>query len=264
MTGTEDTTSGSNNQTNGKKGKKSISRRDFITGVGTGAVVAAVATVGLSQINVQPGPPPTPGVTTVTRTLTSTATQTSTVTQAAPSAATVTRTVTATAAGTVGAPPTPTTPVFEQMIKFKVNGAEREIHIPNNWTLLQALREELQLYGAKEGCDRGECGACTVLVDNKPYYSCMMLAIEAAGKNVLTIEGLGSDVALDPLQQAWIDADATQCGYCAPGLIMAAKALLMKNPSPSAEDIKMGLAGNICTCSAYPKIMQAVQLVAKR
>ncbi len=258
MTGSEGTISGSNNQSNAKKGKKSISRRDFIAGVGTGAVVAAAATVGLSQIAVQPSPLPTPGVTTVTRTLTST------VTQAAPSAATVTRTVTATVAGTVGAPPTPTTPVFEQMIKLKVNAAEREIHIPNNWTLLQALREELQLYGAKEGCDRGECGACTVLVDNKPYYSCTMLAIEAEGKNILTIEGLGSDVSLDPLQQAWIDADATQCGYCAPGLIMAAKALLMKNPSPSAEDIKMGLSGNICTCSAYPKIMQAVQLAVKR
>lgn len=150
------------------------------------------------------------------------------------------------------------------MVKFKVNGVDREVHIPNNWTLLQTLNDELNLTGAKEGCDRGECGACTVLVDGKPVYSCMSLAIETQGRNILTIEGLGSDVSLDPLQQAFVESDAMQCGYCTPGMIMAGKALLTKTPSPSVDEIKLALSGNVCTCSAFQKILQAVQMAAQR
>jgi carbon-monoxide dehydrogenase small subunit len=148
---------------------------------------------------------------------------------------------------------------MKQKIEFEVNGKVQEVFVEPWRTLLQVLREELGFTGAKMGCDDGNCGACTVLVDGQAVKSCLMLAAQARGKKILTIEGLGSEENLHPLQQAFIDHFAVQCGYCTPGMIMTAKALLDENPGATEEDIREYLHGNICRCTGYVKIVEAVE-----
>ncbi|MFN4218112.1 MAG: (2Fe-2S)-binding protein [Candidatus Bipolaricaulia bacterium] len=142
-------------------------------------------------------------------------------------------------------------------IKLIVNGEAHEVLVEPRRTLLDALRKDLGLTGAKKACDEGTCGACTVLVDGKPIYACMALAIECDGKSIETIEGLAQDGKLHPIQQAFIEEDALQCGFCTPGQIMSMKALLDENPNPTLQDIKRALSGNLCRCGAYPKIFKA-------
>jgi len=153
---------------------------------------------------------------------------------------------------------------MKQLIKLKVNGAEQEVFVEPWWTLARVLREELGLKGLKIGCDSGECGACTVLLDGRPVRSCLMLTPQVKGKEILTIEGLAKDSQLHPIQQAFIDHFAVQCGYCSPGMILAAKALLDKNPDPSEEDVKEALSGNLCRCTGYVKIIEAVLALRQR
>ena len=147
---------------------------------------------------------------------------------------------------------------MKHKISFVINGEAKEVEIEPNRTLLKMLSEDLDLIGAKEGCGAGECGACTVLVDNKPVNSCLMLAVEADGKEILTIEGLSDGINLDPLQESFIKHNALQCGYCTPGMVMSAKALLNRNPHPAEGDVKEALAGNLCRCTGYKRIVDAV------
>ncbi len=143
-------------------------------------------------------------------------------------------------------------------IRLTVNGASRRIEVDDHWTLAELVRDHLRLTGTKLGCERGECGACTVLVDDKPVYSCSYLAVWADGKTVMTVEGLSRDGKLAPLQEAFIAHDAPQCGFCTSGQLMAATALLKANPTPTVADVRAGLAGNICRCSNYNRIVEAV------
>ena len=148
---------------------------------------------------------------------------------------------------------------MRQLIKLRVNGVDEEVFIEPWWTLAYVLRAELGLTGVKVGCDTGYCGSCTVLIDDKAVKSCMYLAMKARGKDILTIEGLkGEDGELHPLQEAFIGHFAVQCGYCTPGMILAAKALLDENPAPTEEEVKRGLSGNLCRCTGYTKIIEAV------
>jgi carbon-monoxide dehydrogenase small subunit len=148
---------------------------------------------------------------------------------------------------------------MKKQIKLKVNGVEYEVLIKPQWTLLDVLRGEIGLTGTKKGCDRGECGTCTVIMDGEAVLSCLVLAIQCQGKEILTIEGLAQDGKLDPLQDAFVKQGAIQCGFCTPGMIMASRALLNKKPHPSEEEIKRGLSGNLCRCTGYTKIIAAVQ-----
>ncbi len=155
-------------------------------------------------------------------------------------------------------------PVFaKKQITFTINSKDYKLVVEPQETLLDVLRDKLNLTGAKKVCDRGECGGCTVLLDGNPIYSCMFLAIRADGANITTIEGLAQKDKLHPLQQAFIDKDAYQCGFCTPGFIMTSKALLNKNPNPSLGEIKKGLSGNLCRCGNYAKIYQAIDQAAK-
>jgi xanthine dehydrogenase YagT iron-sulfur-binding subunit len=147
-------------------------------------------------------------------------------------------------------------------IALTVNGKKVGFETEPGETLLQVLRDRLRLTGTKRTCNRGECGGCTVLLDGKPVYSCHILAIQAEGKDILTIEGLASGDKLHPVQQAFIDKDSYQCGFCTPGFIMSSVALLDKNKQPSLDEIKAGLAGNLCRCGNYQKIHAAVAAAA--
>lgn len=142
-------------------------------------------------------------------------------------------------------------------ITLNVNGKSLNLQVEPRVTLLDALRNHLNLTGAKEVCDRATCGACTVLLDGTPIYSCSKLAIEAQGHAITTIEGLAQDGKLTPVQQAFIEQDALMCGYCTPGFVMSVTALLRKNPRPNAEQVKHACSGNLCRCGTYPRIMQA-------
>jgi len=148
-------------------------------------------------------------------------------------------------------------------VTLTINDRPAQITVTPDTTLLEAVRESLNLTGAKEVCDRGACGACTVLVDGRSVNSCMMLAIDAVGKKVTTVEGLAKDGQLDPVQQAFVDHDACQCGYCIPGFVVRSRALLDETPNPDLNAIKHGLCGNICRCAAYIRIFAAVQAAAK-
>ena len=139
-----------------------------------------------------------------------------------------------------------------------VNGRRTEVAVEPRWTLLEMMREELRLSGSKEGCGTGDCGACSMIVDGRLVTSCLMLAGEADGRQVTTIEGLATNGLLHQVQQAFIDAGGVQCGFCTPGMIMAAKSLLDRNPSPTLEEVREGLAGNLCRCTGYAKIYEAV------
>jgi carbon-monoxide dehydrogenase small subunit len=148
---------------------------------------------------------------------------------------------------------------MKKQIKLKVNGVEYDVSIKPHWTLLDVLRNEIGLTGTKKGCGRGECGACTVIMNGKAILSCLVLAIQCRGKDILTIEGLAQNGELGPLQDAFVKYGAIQCGFCTPGMIMASRALLNKTPHPSEEEIKRGLSGNLCRCTGYTKIIAAVQ-----
>lgn len=152
---------------------------------------------------------------------------------------------------------------MKTLINLKINGMEHEIAVEPYWTLLDVLREKLSLTGTKKGCGTGNCGACTVLLQGRPVSSCLLLAIDARGKDINTIEGLAQDGNLHPLQEAFIKYGAFQCGYCTPGVLMAAKALLDINPSPNEQEVKEGLVGNLCRCTGYNRIVQAVMAASK-
>ena len=143
-------------------------------------------------------------------------------------------------------------------INIEVNGQSHDLEVDTRWTLLHVLREELGLTGAKRGCDRGECGACTVLLDDLPVNACMTLAATISGSSIRTVEGLSSPDTLHPVQQAFLENDGAQCGFCTPGFLMSATALLEHNPSPTDEEIRSALAGNICRCNAYGAIIRSV------
>jgi aerobic-type carbon monoxide dehydrogenase small subunit (CoxS/CutS family) len=154
--------------------------------------------------------------------------------------------------------------VNKRRIQLTVNGKEVEMDVYPNLTLLDLLRDELGLTGTKKGCNQGECGACTVILDGVPINSCLKLVVEADGGHVTTIEGLPDEEKLHPLQEAFIEHDALQCGFCTPGQIMSAKALLDGNPFPSEDDVKEALAGNICRCGCYPNIVKATLAAAEK
>lgn len=148
-------------------------------------------------------------------------------------------------------------------IQLHVNGETRNLEVEPRTTLLSALRENLQVTGPKEVCDRGECGACTVLLNGKPVLACMTLAFDAVGKEVLTVEGLVKDGKLDPVQQAFVEKDALMCGFCTPGFVMSVRALLNKNPNPTETEVRKAVAGNLCRCGTYPRVFEAASVAAK-
>jgi len=147
---------------------------------------------------------------------------------------------------------------------FTINGKKYKANLEPRVTLLDALRDEFDITGAKRVCDRAECGACTVLMDNKPVYACSVLAIEAQGKQITTVESLMQQGKLYPIQQAFVDNDASQCGFCTPGFVVACKAFLDKHPNPTAEDVRRGLSGNLCRCGTYHGIQQVIAQVAQK
>jgi xanthine dehydrogenase YagT iron-sulfur-binding subunit len=197
-----------------KKNPGSVSRRDFIRGMGTGALGTAVL-------------PPLLGQTIPTK------------------------------KGRV--------PVYDQKtISLTVNGRKVALDVAANETLLDVLRDKLDLTGAKKVCDRGECGGCTVLLDGTPVYACMILAVRADGKAIKTVEGLAEGDKLHPVQEAFIEKDGYQCGFCTPGFLMTTSAFLAKNPAPSLDEIKQALSGNLCRCGNYAKIYGAVDAAAKK
>ncbi|RMF94582.1 MAG: (2Fe-2S)-binding protein [Candidatus Schekmanbacteria bacterium] len=154
---------------------------------------------------------------------------------------------------------------MKKILQFTVNGEEVELLVDENETLLSVIREKLNLKGTKEGCGMGECGACTVLLNNIPVNSCLVLALSANGGEITTIEGLAKNGELDPIQEAFIENGAIQCGFCSPGMILMAKSLLEEYENPSDEDIKHYLAGNICRCTGYESIIRAIKdLIQKR
>jgi len=152
----------------------------------------------------------------------------------------------------------------KKQITLTINEKKYVLVVEPRETLLHVLRERLKLTGTKESCNSGECGACTVIMDGRTVYSCMVLAVEAEGSKITTIEGLLDGEELHPIQKAFVDNDAMQCGYCTPGQIMSAKALLDKNPKPIAEEVKRAMAGNLCRCVSYPHIINAVLDASKR
>ncbi|MCO5384662.1 (2Fe-2S)-binding protein [Desulfosporosinus sp.] len=151
----------------------------------------------------------------------------------------------------------------ETTVSLTVNGRPSAVQIDESRTLLYLIREVLGLKGSKEGCGEGVCGACTVLLDGQAVNACLVLAVQAEGKELYTIEGLGAEGNLHPLQKAFIEVGAVQCGYCTPGMIISAKALLDKNSNPSEVEIRRGLSGNLCRCTGYQKIIDAVRLASK-
>ncbi|HEY7091597.1 MAG TPA: (2Fe-2S)-binding protein [Ktedonobacterales bacterium] len=160
--------------------------------------------------------------------------------------------------------PSDTTSSQRTAISLRVNGVERALEVEPRRTLLDALREDLGLTGAKPGCEMGNCGACTVLLDGEAVYSCLTLAVECQGRAITTIEGLTQGDALDPIQQAFIAHDALQCGFCTPGQVLAMKALLDRNPHPDDEEIDRAMSGNLCRCGAYPKLRAAARALARQ
>ena len=153
---------------------------------------------------------------------------------------------------------------MKQAIELNINGDNHELLVAPNHTLLEVLREKLGLMGTKRGCDLGACGACTVLIDGEAYLSCLMLAVDAVGKEIMTIEGLAAGGDLHPLQSAFIEQGGLQCGFCTPGMILTAEAILNEEQNPSEAVIKQKLAGNLCRCTGYKKIVEAVMSVSEQ
>ena len=150
----------------------------------------------------------------------------------------------------------------KRLIQLRVNGEEHDVIVRSNQTLVEVLRENLELTGTKEGCGEGACGACTVLLNGKPVRSCLTLAIEAQGKEIVTIEGLVSDGDLHPVQKAFIEHGAIQCGFCTPAMILTTKALLDENPGPTEEEARRAISGVVCRCTGYAKIVEAIMAAA--
>ena len=150
------------------------------------------------------------------------------------------------------------------VLTLDVNGEARQLLVPSHKTLLEVLREDMQLTGTKHGCELGECGTCTVLIDGKPQLSCLLLPIQLEGRAITTVEGMANGSDLHPLQVAFAELGAAQCGYCTPGILLAARSLLEENPRPARDEIREALAGNLCRCTGYTKILQAVELAADR
>lgn len=151
----------------------------------------------------------------------------------------------------------------KNLVAFNINGEPEEILVQPWTTLLEAVRDELQLTGSKEGCGNGNCGACTVLLNGKAVNSCCVLAVEVDGQDVITIEGLAKNGKLDPLQESFIEYGALQCGFCTPGFLVSARAFLNSNPHPTEKEIRLAIAGNLCRCTGYDKIVRAIQAVAE-
>lgn len=152
---------------------------------------------------------------------------------------------------------------MKRQIKLKVNGEEYEIAVEPYVRLIDAIRYDIGLTGTKEGCSTGDCGACTVLIDGKPVTSCLVLAVSAEGKEITTIEGISDNGKLHPIQKAFVEHGGIQCGFCTPGMILSAKALLDTNPNPTDEEVRFALAGNLCRCTGYTKIVEAVKAAAE-
>lgn len=152
---------------------------------------------------------------------------------------------------------------MKQLIVLKVNGESYEVAVEPRMTLLDVLRDNLGLTGTKKACDLGNCGSCTVLLDGKPVVSCLLLAVDTRGRDILTIEGLAKNGQLHPLQQAFVDYTALQCGFCTPGMLLSAKALLDSNPEPTEEEVKEAISGNLCRCTGYGNIIEAILKVAR-
>ncbi len=150
------------------------------------------------------------------------------------------------------------------LIAVTVNGEYEQVEVPSQMTLLQMLRDKLALTGTKNGCNAGECGSCTVLLDGEPVNSCMVLAVECQGASIVTVEGLAQDGVLDPVQQTILEHGGVQCGFCTPGILISARALLDRNPNPSEDDIHESLVGNLCRCTGYLRIVDAVKDAASR
>ncbi len=150
------------------------------------------------------------------------------------------------------------------LLTLNVNGEDRQVIVPPEKTLLEVLREDMYLTGTKHGCELGECGTCTVLIEGVPVLSCLVLPIECQGQAILTVEGMAEGATLHPLQQAFAELGAAQCGYCTPGILLTAKALLEENRRPTRDEVKAALAGNLCRCTGYTKILDAVELAALR
>jgi carbon-monoxide dehydrogenase small subunit len=155
-------------------------------------------------------------------------------------------------------------PVDRKVVSLRVNGETTERLLPVHKTLLEVIREDLGLTGTKHGCELGECGTCTVLIDGQPQLSCLLLPVQVQNRAITTVEGLARGPAPDPLQAAFAELGAAQCGYCTPGMLLAARSLLDSNPAPSRDQIKESLAGNLCRCTGYTKIIEAVELAASR
>jgi len=153
---------------------------------------------------------------------------------------------------------------MHRIVRFRVNGDWREAGVPEHWTLLEALRYGLGLTGSKQGCDKGDCGACTVVLDGEAVLSCLTPVGDAEGREVLTVEGLADASGLDSLQEAFAATGAAQCGFCTPGILMSAHALLLRNGRPTREEIREGLSGNLCRCTGYTKIYEAVERAAAK
>ena len=152
---------------------------------------------------------------------------------------------------------------MKQQIRTTVNGVTHELTVEPRKTLLAMLRDQLHLTGTKEGCSTGDCGACTVLMDGQPVTSCLVLGVEADGREIVTIEGLATDGKLHPIQDALVELGGLQCGFCTPGMVMSAVALLAANPNPTEQEIREAIAGNLCRCTGYGKIIAAIQKAAK-
>lgn len=150
------------------------------------------------------------------------------------------------------------------LVRFRLNGRPVEVDVPPGRRLLDLLREDLGLTGTKEGCGEGECGACTVIVDGKPRLACLTLAIQVEGKEVITVEGLSREGKLHPLQEAFVETAGVQCGFCTPGFLLAAQALLLENPNPTREEVREWLGGNLCRCTGYEQIVEAVLQATRR
>ena len=153
---------------------------------------------------------------------------------------------------------------MKTQLTLKVNGETRDLIVPVHKTLLEVLREDLNLTGTKHGCELGECGTCTVLVDGLPVLSCLALPVDLQGREIKTVEGMAENGRLHPLQQAFAELGAAQCGYCTPGILLTAEALLAGNPAPTRDEVREALAGNLCRCTGYTKILEAVELAALR
>ncbi len=152
---------------------------------------------------------------------------------------------------------------MKQQIQLKVNGELYQLDVEPCKTLLDVIRDEIKLTGTKEGCSLGECGACTVLMDGKAVNSCLVLAVDAVGQEIVTIEGLAQRDKLHPIQQAFVNHGGLQCGFCTPGMIMTAKALLDENPNPTEDEVRAGIAGNLCRCTGYTKIIESILAAAQ-